>query len=150
MDSVLLDFKQLHFLLSDTHLWAHSCRTITTLTRGGFLIGSGSSQWSTRSKSQGNDCTYLLSPDPLPGWAQTQHLITFPIQSITEAHCVWAHCWSQSVPVCFNTWQTKKNRSMAVANFQYITRMSSGFKVYILEGKTDLCVYVYFLIFDLW
>lgn len=24
---------------------------------------------------------------------------------------------------------------MAVANFQYITRMSSGFKVYILEGK---------------
>lgn len=27
---------------------------------------------------------------------------------------------------------------MAVANFQYITRMSSGFKVYILEGKLDL------------
>lgn len=24
---------------------------------------------------------------------------------------------------------------MAVANFQYITRMSSGFKVYILEGE---------------
>lgn len=27
---------------------------------------------------------------------------------------------------------------MAVANFQYITRMSSGFKVYILEGKLFL------------
>lgn len=26
---------------------------------------------------------------------------------------------------------------MAVANFQYITRMSSGFKVYILEGKLE-------------
>lgn len=32
---------------------------------------------------------------------------------------------------------------MAVANFQYITRMSSGFKVYILEGKPD-----YFFFFD--
>ena len=27
---------------------------------------------------------------------------------------------------------------MAVANFHYITRMSSGFKVYILEGMFDI------------
>lgn len=26
-----------------------------------------------------------------------------------------------------------------MANFHYITRMSSGFKVYILEGKRDFC-----------
>lgn len=38
---------------------------------------------------------------------------------------------------------------MAVANFQYITRMSSGFKVYILEGEfgehflfVSLCYFV--------
>lgn len=46
---------------------------------------------------------------------------------------------------------------MAVANFQYITRMSSGFKVYILEGKLGLRLFKNFLMFlddsgylDLW
>lgn len=46
---------------------------------------------------------------------------------------------------------------MAVANFQYITRMSSGFKVYILEGKFDLRFFKNVLMFlddsgylDLW
>lgn len=43
---------------------------------------------SARNESRGSHCTYLHSPDTLPGWAQTQHLITFPIQSKTEAHCV--------------------------------------------------------------
>lgn len=38
---------------------------------------------------------------------------------------------------------------MAVANFHYITRMSSGFKVYILEGKLVYAVFISFIFLDI-
>lgn len=41
---------------------------------------------------------------------------------------------SQGVLLCLASLRQRQG-AMAVANFQYITRMSSGFKVYILEGK---------------
>lgn len=44
---------------------------------------------------------------------------------------------SQGAPACLPITGQSKG-TMAVANFQYITRMSSGFKVYILEGKLHL------------
>lgn len=39
---------------------------------------------------------------------------------------------------------------MAVANFHYITRMSSGFKVYILEGELVYAVFVFLFIPRYW
>lgn len=50
------------------------------------------------------------------------------MSSLPESRC----------PCVLNFSQTKNSSSMAVANFQYITRMSSGFKVYILEGQPHL------------
>lgn len=43
-----------------------------------------------------------------------------------------------SRPSVFGFTLAQRRGAMAVANFQYITRMSSGFKVYILEGQPHL------------
>lgn len=91
-----------------------------------------------RNESEGSPCPSQRFPDTLPGWAQSQHLITFPIQSQTEAHCVSKDPVVQGASVCLPLTGQRKG-TMAVANFQYITRMSSGFKVYILEGKLGFC-----------
>ena len=97
-------------------------------------------------ESQGSHCAYLHTPDTLPAWAQTQHLIPLPVQSITEAHCVLqtAAVYSKPQPLYLSPF-TQRQGVMAVANFQYITRMSSGFKVYILEGKLS-SIFIYSLI----
>lgn len=107
-----------------------------------FWLAQAAANRNARNESQGSHCTYLHLPDTLPGWAQTQHLITFPIQSKTEAHCVPWHT-AVKVFLCVPESPGQRLRAMALANFQYITRMSSGFKVYILEGKLD-----YFFFFD--
>lgn len=102
-----------------------------------ILLAQTATNLSARNESEGSPCPNPHSPDTLPGWAQTQHLITFPLQSQTESHCFPKRFSSQGARVCLaSRWQ--RQGAMAVANFQYITRMSSGFKVYILEGKLVL------------
>lgn len=102
-----------------------------------ILLAETATNLSARNESEGSPCPNPHSPDTLPGWAQTQNLITFPLQSQTEAHCVPKRSSSQGARVCLAS-RRQRQGTMAVANFQYITRMSSGFKVYILEGKLVL------------
>lgn len=72
--------------------------------------------------------------DTLPAWAQTLHLIYLSRQSELKLAVI-----SSSEGVSEDLPPRKPSRgAMAVANFQYITRINSGFKVYILEGELDL------------
>lgn len=65
-----------------------------------ILLAQTATNLSARNESEGSPCPNLHSPDTLPGWAQTQHLITFPLQSQTEAHCVPKRFSSQGARVC--------------------------------------------------
>lgn len=87
---------------------------------------------SARSESQGGGSTYLLSPDPLP---ELKARIPSPFQYNPKPKL------TVSIPDIQTQSGTKA--AMAVANFHYITRMSSGFKVYILEGKLVYAVSFY-------
>lgn len=76
---------------------------------------------------QARRCTYLLSPDTLP---VLKAGISLPFQYNPKRRLI--------VSIASQTFRPppgQRQAAMAVANFHYITRMSSGFKVYILEGE---------------
>lgn len=117
------------------YLWTHSaCRTITTLSEWGPSIGSGCSQsecrkWVTGKPLHLSALTWYftwLSSDP------ASHYLSNTIYN-WDALCPVSSS-SQGAPLCSAPLRQRRG-VMAVANFHYITRMSSGFKVYILEGK---------------
>lgn len=106
-------------------------------------LAQAAANLSARSESQGSHCTYLHSPDALPGWAQTQHLIIFS-NTVEKRRLIVSRKiqQSRSSTVCLPSLGQRQG-AMAVANFHYITRMSSGFKVYILEGELDNLFFFY-------
>lgn len=117
------------------YLWTHSaCRTITTLGEWGLSIGSGGSQ---------SECRKPVTGKPVHLSALTWYFTWLSSDPASHYLCNTIYNWdalcpvsssSQGAPLCSAPLRQRRG-VMAVANFHYITRMSSGFKVYILEGK---------------
>lgn len=83
-----------------------------------------------------------------PGNSQSEHCHESQVEAICTWHftCLSAEPESHYLSNTIHSWGSdcsseclssvrQSQGAMAVANFQYITRMSSGFKVYILEGE---------------
>lgn len=131
--------------MRQAYLWAHSvCRTIT-MSEWRVAIGPDDNQsqyreWVTRKPLRLSALTWYftwLSSDP------ASHYLSNSIYN-WGALCPVSSS-SQGVPLYLAPHRQRQG-AMAVANFQYITRMSSGFKVYILEGKREYHLsYSYYL-----
>lgn len=63
-------------------------------------LAQAAANLSARSESQGSHCTYLHSPDTLPGWAQTQHLIIFSNTVENWGSLCPVRSSSQGLPLC--------------------------------------------------
>lgn len=117
--------------MSSLCLWDNN-----NLNEGWLLIGpdrsqSESKEWVTSKLLHLSALTWYftwLSTDP------ASHYLSNTIQNWGSL-CPVGSC-SRGVPVCLASLGQRPG-DMAVANFHYITRMSSGFKVYILEGELD-------------
>lgn len=128
-------FSNCTFLFKLKYLWAHSaCRTITSPGEWGLLIGFCSSQ---------SECKEWVTGKPLHlsalTWYFTCRSSDAASHYLSNTICNWGSlcplsCSRQVAPRYFASLRQRQG-DMAVANFQYITRMSSGFKVYILEGE---------------
>lgn len=88
-----------HFAASIFHFWdgPNAAGTFSTIqyqywVNKGFSLALAAANRNKENESQVSP----RSPDTSPDGAQTQHLITFPTQSITEAHCI---LWSPAVTV---------------------------------------------------
>lgn len=123
--------------MRQAYLWANSaCWTITTLSGCRISIGHSSSQsqcreWVTR-KPQHTSCPYLILY--LPELRPASHYLS---NTIYNWGTLCPESSSSQGVLLYSAALRQRQGAMAVANFQYITRMSSGFKVYILEGKLN-------------
>lgn len=122
--------------MRQAYLCAHSVCSTITMSEWGPPIGPDDSQSQcrervTRKPLHLSPLTWYftwLSADPASHYLSNRIYNWGTLCPVSSS--------SQGVPL-YLTPHTQRQGAMAVANFQYITRMSSGFKVYILEGKID-------------